>query len=186
MSSSFTSPVFAHVLLVLLWPPILPAPDGTFNCVNLLMNVAVSQLFYACPLYRSGHLVHTSNACMLHREQAESRNSETTAVQVKMSRCLQSQWPINHQSSPKTQGDTTEPRMALATVRTKGCWHVHYLTIVYYPTGAFIHIPSFSCKHPFFSPPHSQRTALIAVALRNSIECRHLGRMNRCLQQVQC
>ena len=58
----FTSPVFAHFLLLLLRPPILPAPDGSFYCVNFLMYVAVSQLFSACPRNGFGNLIHTSSA----------------------------------------------------------------------------------------------------------------------------
>lgn len=58
----FTSPVFAHFHLLSLRPPILPAPDGSFYCVNFLMNVAVSLLFSACPRNGFGNLIHTSSA----------------------------------------------------------------------------------------------------------------------------
>lgn len=41
-------------------------------------------------------------------------------------------------------------------------------------------------KQPSSSLPHNQCTALKGAAGRNSIGCRHLGRIDRCSQQVRC
>ncbi|TMS07739.1 Glutamate receptor ionotropic, kainate 4 [Larimichthys crocea] len=76
-----------------------------FHSVNFLMNVAVSQLFYCLPSEWGMAIFFTqATPSILRREQSQARNSATTAAQVEMSQCLQIQWPINHQSTPKTQG----------------------------------------------------------------------------------
>lgn len=169
-------------------PPVLPAPDGVFYSVNFLMNVAVSQLFYCLPSEWGMAIFFTqATPSILRREQSQARNSATTAAQVDMSQCLQIQWPINHQSTPKTQGDTAGPSMALVTDHTKGFWHVCWLTLMYHrAVGSFTRIPCCSCKPSCFSPSHSLCTVLIGVAVRDSIERQQLGRINRCSQQVQC
>lgn len=113
--------MFAHFLLLLPWPPHpasarwyvllceLPDECTSFTVVFCLPSAWVWPSYFA-----------QATPSALRREQAQARNSETTAVQVETSQCLQSQWPINHQPSPKTQGDTAGPSMATVTVRTYG------------------------------------------------------------------